>query len=285
MYLIILIILLTISTSGIAADNCLGDEIFSKEKLTSLSKKIVPNLYKKSKGDAGRIAIIGGSTEYSGAPYFAAMSSLRVGADVVYVVTTEAAAPIVKAYSPALIVHPYLNKRHASKISQLIRKVDVVVIGPGFGREDDQIKLMLDIIQTCKNLTKALIIDADALFALSYNVDILENYPRPGVILTPNSREAAKLMMVVNGNDSNWYNYWGENVSVLLKGYEDRCYTSNPKVNWSLSSGGSERRSAGQAAKFTRACNARAYDKYGRSMIASDMLKKMHFAFNDVFQI
>ncbi|KAL4704266.1 hypothetical protein ACJJTC_016284 [Scirpophaga incertulas] len=301
-------------------DDCLGDEMLSKGMLNNLSKQIVPNFNKKTKGEAGKIAIVGGSAQIASAPYFAGISSLRVGADLVFVFTTDAAAPIVKAYSPDLIVHPYLSKKHASKITQFVRSVDVVVLGPGFGREDNETELMLDIIQTCRNLTKALVLDADGLLALSNNVDILKNYPSPGVILTPNFREASRLKMAVKGNDTNWYNYWGENVSVLLKGYEDKCYTSNPKVKWSLLGGGSIRRGTGQgdilagalgtfynwalksnlcdnsiqvmqsvamycAAKFTKACNARAYDGNGRNMIASDMLKKMHLAFNDVFEI
>jgi ATP-dependent NAD(P)H-hydrate dehydratase len=41
-------------------------------------KKLFPVLDTSStKGDSGRIAIIGGSKEYSGAPYFAAMSAMK----------------------------------------------------------------------------------------------------------------------------------------------------------------------------------------------------------------
>ncbi len=35
------------------------------------------------KGQVGRIGIIGGSLEYTGAPYFAGISALKVGADLV----------------------------------------------------------------------------------------------------------------------------------------------------------------------------------------------------------
>ena len=34
----------------------------------------------RDKGDAGRIAVVGGSEEYTGSPYFAAMTALRCGA-------------------------------------------------------------------------------------------------------------------------------------------------------------------------------------------------------------
>lgn len=42
-------------------------------------RNIVPPLtYDKHKGQDGRIAVIGGCKEYTGAPYFAAMSAYRV---------------------------------------------------------------------------------------------------------------------------------------------------------------------------------------------------------------
>lgn len=46
--------------------------------LKSISKSIIPELDGKGKGEAGKIGIIGGSVEYTGAPYFAAISALRV---------------------------------------------------------------------------------------------------------------------------------------------------------------------------------------------------------------
>lgn len=35
-------------------------------------------------GQMGRIAVIGGSEDYTGAPYFSAMASAKLGADMVY---------------------------------------------------------------------------------------------------------------------------------------------------------------------------------------------------------
>jgi ATP-dependent NAD(P)H-hydrate dehydratase len=246
--------------------------------------------------------------------------NFQTGADLVYVITTETAAPVIKTYSPDLIVIPYLSKKYTSKISQLLQKMDVVVLGPGLGRDDEEIQLALNTIQTCKNLNKPMVIDADGLYVITTNISILNNYPEPGVILTPNKREATRLMQSIKSNDTQWYSYWGDNVSVLIKGYEDNCYTSVPKFNWSLVGGGSDRRAAGQgdilsgalgvfynwalkanlceneqsnqlaksvaiyaAAKFTRTCNAHAFAENGRNMIASDMIQKIHPAFDEVF--
>lgn len=49
---------------------------------------IAPPLdFKAHKGQSGRIGILGGSKDYTGAPFYAAMASLRVGADLAYVLT------------------------------------------------------------------------------------------------------------------------------------------------------------------------------------------------------
>lgn len=46
--------------------------------LLNYSKTVIPCLEGKRKGENGKIGIIGGSTEYAGAPYFAAISALKV---------------------------------------------------------------------------------------------------------------------------------------------------------------------------------------------------------------
>lgn len=52
----------------------------------------------------GRVGIFGGSKDYTGAPFYASIASLRMGADLAYVFTAQEAAPAIKAYSPELMV-------------------------------------------------------------------------------------------------------------------------------------------------------------------------------------
>ncbi|XP_004926990.1 ATP-dependent (S)-NAD(P)H-hydrate dehydratase [Bombyx mori] len=302
-------------------NECKMNFLTSKDILKKLTSNIVPTLNGKSKGDLGRIGIIGGSVEYTGAPYFSAIAAFKAGADIVYVITTEDAAPVIKIYSPDLIVYPFLNKKYASKISSLLPKMDAIVIGPGLGREDETMKLTYDIIESCKVLEKPIVIDADGLYAISKNISIIQDYPKAGAILTPNGRESKKLMESINSNGSNWFNYWGENVSVLEKGETDKFHSRVPSYNWASSEGGSERRVGGQgdflsgslatfyhwaltsdvcqgeqhgqisqslasyaAARLVRTCNSQAFEKYGRSMMASDMIKEIHSAYKKVFE-
>ena len=74
-------------------------------------KSIVPVLTNSMrKGECGRIAVFGGCVLYTGAPYFAAISALKAGADLVHVFCEKAAGSVIKSYSPELIVHPVLGK-------------------------------------------------------------------------------------------------------------------------------------------------------------------------------
>ena len=56
------------------------------------------------KGSHGRIAIIGGSDKYTGAPYYAAQSALNCGVDLVTVFCAQEASVPIKCYSPELMV-------------------------------------------------------------------------------------------------------------------------------------------------------------------------------------
>ena len=66
--------------------------------LPSSLHSVVPSLSpSKHKGQAGRIGVVGGCQEYTGAPYFAAMAAMRVGADLAHVFCARGAAQVIKA--------------------------------------------------------------------------------------------------------------------------------------------------------------------------------------------
>ena len=114
-----------------------------EDHLVRFKRVVVPRLdarcYKGSHG--GKIAVVGGSATYSGAPFYAAMGAARAGADLVRVFTSTACAPVVKAYSPDVIVHAAWedvpNEESASLVNPVavewLRRVDALVLGPGLG--------------------------------------------------------------------------------------------------------------------------------------------------------
>ena len=56
------------------------------------------------KGQAGRVGVLGGSKDYTGAPYYSGQAALSVGADLLYLFTAEEACIPIKSYSPELMV-------------------------------------------------------------------------------------------------------------------------------------------------------------------------------------
>ncbi|XP_046994830.1 uncharacterized protein LOC124606805 isoform X3 [Schistocerca americana] len=74
------------------------------------AKAIVPSLRDDGhKGSSGRIGVVGGSLEYTGAPYFAAISAFRVGCDLSHVFCCKEAAPVIKSY------RSYLEEKQRTK--------------------------------------------------------------------------------------------------------------------------------------------------------------------------
>ncbi|XP_034835551.1 ATP-dependent (S)-NAD(P)H-hydrate dehydratase-like [Maniola hyperantus] len=315
------IIFIVISLQFLGIDLLIVDECLrfdtdnlDESLLNKLSKEIVPELEGTRKGDVGAIAVIGGSVAHPGPPYFAAISALKVGADFATVITTENEVAVIKSYSPELVVVPHTIMNSTSLY------LDVIVIGPGLGRTPEALNLVYEMIKFCKESQKPLVIDADGLYAISKNVQILKDYPRPGAILTPNAVEVNWLKQSVPQNQVPWYKYWGSYVTVLQKGETDMYLSSTGAFDWSLQEGGSDRRTGYQgdilagalgtffnwglkanlckgakssqlaqsvaayaAAKITRGCNSKAFQIYGRSMIASDMINEIHSAFDDLF--
>jgi len=137
------------------------------------------------KGDNGRVLVIGGSEDYAGAPYLAAMAavSLRTGCDLATVAAPDKVAWAINSLCPDLITKKLTGKRinaeHYATLKNLIQKNDVVVIGPGIGLYNDTKKIIKEIIKETK---KHKVIDADAIKSVSL-------HDAGNAIITPHHRE------------------------------------------------------------------------------------------------
>ncbi|KAK2169177.1 hypothetical protein LSH36_12g29033, partial [Paralvinella palmiformis] len=167
-------------------------------ELTNMVKSIVPVLtHDLYKGQCGRIGIVGGCKEYTGAPYFGAISALKLGADLAHVFCTEGAAPVIKSYSPELIVHPVLPNVKI-EIDQWLPKMHSLVIGPGLGRDPGLLDNVKGFVTKARELAVPLVLDADAVFLISQDPSLITGYQR--VILTPNAVEFNRLFETVIGS-------------------------------------------------------------------------------------
>lgn len=104
-------------------------------ELPSNLKRLLPNLndLMRHKGQNGKVGVLGGSEEYTGAPYYSAVAAVKCGADMSHVFTPckEALIPI-KCYSPEIIVH--FAYKHEVVVAWL-GALNSLVIGPGLGRD------------------------------------------------------------------------------------------------------------------------------------------------------
>ncbi|XP_051566497.1 ATP-dependent (S)-NAD(P)H-hydrate dehydratase-like isoform X2 [Myxocyprinus asiaticus] len=223
------------------------------DNVVSLVTNMIPPLTsKKHKGQDGRIGIIGGCQEYTGAPYFAAISALKVGADLSHVFCTKEAAPVIKSYSPELIVHPVLDSPNAvEEIEKWLPRLHSLVVGPGLGREDMLLKNAKEIIERSKLRSIPIIIDADGLWLVAKDPSVIQGYQRG--ILTPNFMEFTRLYeaMYHEPLDSTDHKRSAQqlsiamgNLTMVLKGEED-IITDGKKV-LTCNQEGSGRRCGGQ---------------------------------------
>ncbi|CCI46129.1 unnamed protein product [Albugo candida] len=172
-------------------------------QLRSHIARLIPTLSGASrKGQHGKIGILGGSIEYTGAPYYAGISALRTGADLCHVFCAEEAAFSIKSYSPELIVHPFLrsdqilaNETEPSrsesinlsveKVMAVVPRLDVLVIGPGLGRDKSVRETLRQLLPQLRSAQMPLILDGDALYFISSEPDLIKGYTH--LILTPNA--------------------------------------------------------------------------------------------------
>uniref|UniRef100_A0A3P9D6P8 ATP-dependent (S)-NAD(P)H-hydrate dehydratase n=1 Tax=Maylandia zebra TaxID=106582 RepID=A0A3P9D6P8_9CICH len=227
-----------------------------EDDILPLVKNIVPPLTsKKHKGQDGRIGIIGGCQDYTGAPYFAAISALKVGADLSHVFCTKDAAVVIKSYSPELIVHPVLDSPNAvEEIEKWLPRLHGLVVGPGLGREDLLLKTAKargEVIEKSKARDIPIVIDADGLWLVTQQPSVIQGYQKG--ILTPNFMEFTRLYEALHHEPMDSSDYQRSvmqlsvamgNLTLVLKGEQD-FITDGSKV-YSCNLEGSGRRCGGQ---------------------------------------
>jgi len=85
-------------------------------QLRASLQHVVPKLgHHAHKGQAGRIGVMGGSSAYAGAPFFAAMASLKMGADLSTIFCSADAGIPIKSFSPDIMVRPSLYPMYMAK--------------------------------------------------------------------------------------------------------------------------------------------------------------------------
>jgi len=154
-----------------------------------------------NKGTFGRLLIVGGCERYPGAPRLAATAAYRAGAGLVTVACPRGIQPVVAAGIAEATWLPMpgaedggLAGGAALALRNEWRGFEAAVIGPGMGNSEDTRALTWAVLpDLALDLPRGVVIDADAINALSSMPDAAERVP-PNAVLTPHPGEMARLM-------------------------------------------------------------------------------------------
>ncbi len=134
------------------------------------------------KGKAGHLLVVGGGPGMAGAAWLAGAAALRCGAGRVTIACHPTCVAAIAAGSPELMVQ---SVSAPADLTDLLDKMDAIVVGPGLGRDSwgaALLALILDKVDPS-------LLDADALNLLSS-----DRQPVPGAVVTPHPAEAARLL-------------------------------------------------------------------------------------------
>ncbi|PWN52571.1 hypothetical protein IE53DRAFT_367085 [Violaceomyces palustris] len=169
----------------------------SHNNLIRLTRRLIPPLSsERHKGQAGKVAIVGGSKDYCGAPYFASISCMRLGSDMSHTICQPTSSQVIKSYSPDLIVHPILDpelneSEREKELRSVLSRVQSVVLGPGLGREPFMMDCAKLCIRLCREMDIYLVVDADGLWLVQDQPEVILGYEK--AVLTPNVVEFERL--------------------------------------------------------------------------------------------
>ena len=169
----------------------------STRSLLNEVRQLIPPLSAElHKGQAGRVAVVGGCLDYTGAPYFSAMSSMKLGSDMSHNICEPSAGNVIKTYSPDCIVHGTLKygrdpNEIRKEINGLCDRIHSLVVGPGLGRDDHMQMCGKISIECAKEKSLWLVVDADGLWLLQNEPELIKGYRK--AVLTPNVVEFGRL--------------------------------------------------------------------------------------------
>ncbi|MCS7021525.1 MAG: NAD(P)H-hydrate dehydratase [Gemmataceae bacterium] len=151
------------------------------------------------KGTFGTVLVVAGSRGMAGAAVLTGRAALRGGAGLVRVACPadvwDVIATAYAAYTtwgiPLTSEGTYAADAAERVVAEVATDVDVVAIGPGLGRRPDTISFIRRLLALLPQ-QRPLVVDADALFALSPYVDYPLTVHRAAV-LTPHPGEFARL--------------------------------------------------------------------------------------------
>ncbi len=209
--------------------------------LTAIKNLIPVRAVDAYKNLFGHVLIIAGNRAMGGAAQMATMATVNSGAGLTTIATDSANLPAIHTVLPEAMIIDWAD---VSAIKQMIGKVDVLLVGPGFGMNNlDLWQLIKNIIASAKHSLK-IILDADALNLLAADLaedeektiqELLTPDNQHEIILTPHQGEwrtltAGKIQADDQASIQNWVDQAG--AILVLKGSSTEIYAPNKSVSY-----------------------------------------------------
>lgn len=170
-----------------------------------------PRPFDTHKGQCSRIAIVAGSPGFTGAARLCSEAALRAGGGLISLFVPATIHPILATACPSeIMVHAFDDFREIAD-----GPWDVVAVGPGLGRDRDE--MLLDFLANTKI---PCVVDADALNAIAAHTSaLLKNPPGPR-LLTPHPGEMERLFPQQTRSRREWLEDFlaAYDITLLLKG-------------------------------------------------------------------
>lgn len=152
-------------------------------------KKMPVRKQDSNKGTYGRVLIVAGSQNMSGAAYFAGKAAYRSGVGLVRLMTAESNREAIQKLLPEAVLCFY-DRMEKEEIKEQVKWANVIVIGPGLSTGAKAKELVFSVLEDADLEDKKAVIDADAL-------NILAQCGRQrlamGCIITPHLGEMSRL--------------------------------------------------------------------------------------------
>ncbi len=166
-----------------------------KPKIYSYEPKDLDKLPKRfnnsNKGSYGKVAVVAGSKNMSGAAFLCAKAAYSTGVGLVKIYTHESNRVVLQSQLPEAIMMTYDNYMGALFcVEDAVKWASVIVVGPGLGVDTTSERMLYELLL---NSEVPMVIDADALNILSNNLGMIKTCPVP-IVMTPHMKEMSRLI-------------------------------------------------------------------------------------------
>lgn len=149
-----------------------------------------------NKGSFGKVLLVAGSENMSGAAFLSGLAAYRTGAGLVRIFTVEENREILQTGLAEAVIAVYHRddaRKNTERFQQLLLEqcqwASVIVLGPGLGQED-YVRNLVESVMV--NAYVPVIVDADGLNTIASYPE-LTSYYTENIIITPHLGEMARL--------------------------------------------------------------------------------------------